>query len=217
MNLLVDAHVFDDVHQGSRTYIKGLYGELIRLMPETSFFLASYNTANLQKEFGSHANVRYIQLKQSKIFRLLFEFPFIIRDYKIDYAHFQYISPPYKNCKQIVTTHDILFKDFKNLFPLKYRILNDILFRISAKKADVLFTVSEYSKQRISQHYKIPAIDIGVTTNGISRDFLAETINNNEADLKLKYDLKNYILYVSRIEPRKNHLLLLEAFSDLKL
>lgn len=38
MKLLVDAHVFDEGFQGSRTYIKGLYIEMVRLKPDWHFF-----------------------------------------------------------------------------------------------------------------------------------------------------------------------------------
>lgn len=217
MNLLVDAHVFDETHQGSRTYLKGLYNELIRRMPDTSFFFAAYNVASLRPEIGDYPNVHFVQLKRNKVLRLLFEFPVIIKKHKIDYAHFQYVSPPFKNCKQIVTTHDILFKDFKQYFPLRYRVLNNLLFYISAKRADILLTVSEYSRQRIAQHYAIPVKEIGVTPNGISNAFLEPVNPVKSNELKLKYGLENFILYVSRVEPRKNHLLLLRAFSELKL
>ena len=217
MNLLIDAHVFDDIHQGTRTYIKGLYGELIILMPNTSFFFAAYDIRNLQSELGNHPNVKFIQLKQRKVLRLLLEIPLIIWKHKIDYAHFQYISPPVRNCKHIVTTHDILFKDFKRLFPLKYRVLKDLLFRISAIRADILLTVSEYSKERISEHYKIPIQRIEVTLNGVSKQFLTTDFNFDFDGIRSKYKIGKYILYVSRIEPRKNHLLLLMAFQELRL
>lgn len=217
MNLLIDAHVFDEIHQGTRTYIKGLYGELIARMPTTSFFFAAYDIDNLRSEIGNHPNVYFVKLKNKKFLRLLWEIPLIIRRYKIDYAHFQYISPPIRNCKHIVTTHDILFKDFKNLFPLKYRVIKNCLFWISAKRADILLTVSEYSRKSIAKHYKIPMEKIGLTLNGVSKEFLTTELSDDFSVIKARYKIDKYILYVSRIEPRKNHLFLLKAFQELRL
>lgn len=217
MNLLVDAHVFDETHQGSRTYLKGLYRELVKLLPHTSFYFAAYNFESIRNEIGDHPNVHFVQLKRGKYLRLLIEFPYLIRKHKINYAHFQYISPPIKNCKTIVTVHDILFKDFKNLFPLKYRLVNNFLFRISAKRANVLLTVSEYSRQRIAWHYEIPINRIGITPNGIATGVYEAVNPGGESNIRRKYNIDQYILYVSRIEPRKNHLLLLRAFSELRL
>lgn len=213
---MVDAHVFDETHQGSRTYLKGLYSEVVKLMPDACFYFAAYNFKNVQSEIEDHPNVYFVQLKRGKYLRLLVEMPYLIWKYKIDYAHFQYISPFLKNCKCIVTVHDILFKDFRSLFPLKYRIINGFLFRLSAKRADVLLTVSEYSRQRISLHYEIPVNKIGITPNGISQDFFG-VANSGRGEIKQKYNLDQYILYVSRIEPRKNHLLLFRAFFELRL
>ncbi|MEQ1585080.1 MAG: glycosyltransferase family 1 protein [Cyclobacteriaceae bacterium] len=217
MRILVDAHVLDETHQGTRTYIKGLYSELVRLMPNATFFFVSYNLDNLKSEIGQHSNVQFLPIKRGKLLRLLFEIPFIIWKNKIDFAHFQYVSPPIKNCKHIVTIHDVLFKDYKKFFPLKYRVMNDVLFRISAIRADILFTVSHYSQQRISVHYKISEERIGITPNGISHEFLASDESDVSKKINSRYDLDKFILYVSRIEPRKNHLILLRAFLDLKL
>jgi len=217
MRILVDAHVLDEPHQGTRTYIKGLYCELIMLRPDIVFYFASYNLENLKSEIGYFPNVKYLQFKRRKILRLLWEIPYLIWKYKIEYAHFQYVSPPIKNCKHIVTTHDILFKDFKELFPLKYRLVNDFLFRISAVRADILFSVSNYCRQRISFHYKIPIERIGITPNGTAREFTDSEGVSDENEISSKYDLSQFILYVSRIEPRKNHMFLLKAFVELEL
>lgn len=41
MNVLVDMHVFDDKHQGTRTYLRGLYLELIYIAKNWRFFFSS--------------------------------------------------------------------------------------------------------------------------------------------------------------------------------
>lgn len=210
-------HLFDDRPQGSRTYLKGLYSELILLSKSTFIFhFLAYDIDNLQKVFGNHENVIYVKLKRrNSLYRLLIDIPHLIKKYKIDYSHFQYISPFVKTGKYIITIHDILFEqnEFKNFFPLKYRMINSFFFRLSARKADILLTVSEYSKIKISEIYKIPLNKIHVTTNAVEGEF--ENIVSNQKPSSFFHE--KYILYVSRVEPRKNHLLLIKAFLDLKL
>ncbi|MDG1571471.1 glycosyltransferase family 1 protein [Robiginitalea sp. M366] len=217
LNILVDAHVFDGKHQGTRTYLKGLYIALFRLCPNWTFFMVAKNTENLEIEFGKHPHVHYLKLtSKNKFKRLLIEFPSIIKKNNIDYAHFQYISPLLKNCKHIVTTHDILFeqKEFRKYFPLKYRLVNGLLFRLSAKRADILLTVSNYSKSKISELYRIPLENIHLTFNGVEKDFY-QLNRNYQTEEYIKG--KKYILYVSRIEPRKNHITVLRAFFESRI
>ncbi|GGG36540.1 glycosyltransferase family 4 protein [Bizionia arctica] len=213
MNILVDGHVFDDKYQGTRSYLKGLYLALIPICKDWNFFIAASNIDNLKKEFGEFDNLQFVPLKRSnKFHRLIVDFPSIIRRYDIDYSHFQYTIPPIIRGKYIVTVHDILFeqKEFKSFFPLKTRIINHFLHKLSSRKADVLLTVSEFSKQKILEFYKINAEDIFVTPNAVNDDFYLENESYVETPSK-------YIMYVSRIEPRKNHLSLLQAFTELKL
>ena len=189
MNILIDAHIFDDKYQGTRTYLKGLYAALIPLAKDWNFYFVANDIDNLKNEFGVSPNVYYIQLKsKSKYNRLLLELPRIIKENMIDCAHYQYITPFFKNCKTIVTTHDILFKEkrFKKYFPLKYRLINGALFKISAKKADVLLTVSEYSKEKIIEYYNLPEDKVYVTPNAVSPDFIC----NNKGAVKKKYNLE---------------------------
>ena len=53
MKLLVDAHLFDEQHQGTRTYLKGLYSELIPIAKDWHFFLVAHDIENLKSEFGN--------------------------------------------------------------------------------------------------------------------------------------------------------------------
>jgi glycosyltransferase involved in cell wall biosynthesis len=216
MRLFVDAHVFDETLQGSRTYIKGLYRELIRDSPDINFFLGAHDIENLKAEFGDHNNVKYIRyFIRNKYLRLGIYIPFIILKFKIDISHYQYITPLFRFSKQILTIHDILFLDFPEFFPLGYRFRNNILFRHSAKRADFLLTVSDYSNRRISEHFKINNRNILVIPNGVAEEYF--DYDRKLPDVREKYKLDRYILCVSRIEPRKNHAILVRAFSELDL
>lgn len=213
MKILVDAHVFDGKFQGTRTYLQGIYENLVN-HKDIEFYFAACNIDNLKKIFGSDDNVHYVRLKSgNSLKRLAFEIPYIIRKYKIDYAHFQYIAPLLKSCKEINTIHDLLFLDYPYYFPLLYRFKNKFLFKISAKRADILLTVSNYSKDEIVRHFDINPSKIKITPNGV----LCSDNEINYVDVKSKYGLQKYILTVSRIEPRKNHQMLLRAFVDMKL
>lgn len=218
MNLLVDAHCFDyNTSEGVNSYIRGLYSELIIIAKDIHFYIVAANIAKVKKVFGEHENVTYIPLtSKNKIYRLLIEFPNIIKRNGIDVAHFQYTSPLIKNCRTIVTLHDILFKDFPSMFPLGYRLSKGIRFRFSAKRADLLLTVSEYSKDRITYHYNIPKERIVVTPNAVSTDF-ANVDRETAKQFVASKSIDKYILYVSRIEPRKNQVDLLRAYIDLHL
>lgn len=207
LSVFVDCHVFDGIFQGSRSYIKGLYSSLIQMAPDILFYLAAYDLDNLKKEFGIHDNVFYLKYKsRNKFYRLAIDIPFLIKKHRIDYAHFQYIRPLIKTCKEIVTIHDVLFLDYPEYFSLKYRIVYNFLFKFTAKTSDILLTVSNYSKERISLYYSINKENIFVTPNGIS------LVNGSS----ISFD-NNFILYVSRIEPRKNHIALLRAFVETRL
>lgn len=214
INIFVDCHVLDGSYQGTTTYIKGLYSEAIK-DKRFNFYFAANDINRLQQTFGESVNVYYIKYPViNKYFRLLFAIPYLIKKYNIDYAHFQYIVPPIKLCKYINTIHDILFMDYPEFFPESYKLRNKFLFSWSAKKSDIVATVSSYSSARLSHHFSIDSI---ITPNAVNPDYYEsydkKTILNQ---VKVTYGFDKYWLYVSRWEPRKNHHSLLRCFTENK-
>ena len=213
MKLLVDCHGFDSrISQGITSYIKGIYTILPKINKEIEYYFVATDIDNIMSIFGEADNIHYIPLtSKNRIHRLFFEIPNIIKKNGIDIAHFQYVAPLIKNCKTIITLHDVLFLDYPQYFPTSYKLSKSFPFKLSAKRADLLCTVSEYSRKRISAHYGIEESEIIVTPNAVDEEFY-----NVEGEKPTDFPDK-YILYVSRVEPRKNHKIIVEAFSRLKL
>lgn len=212
IKILVDGRWFDSYYSGVTTYLKGLYNAIAQDEKFDVTVIGS-DIVKLKNEFP--VNVSFIELRSNSNFkRLYFDLPKIIERNDFDYAHFQYICPIIKSCKYIVTLHDLLFLDFKKSFPLSFILKNTFLFYISAIRSDMLLTVSEFSRKHIARHFRINENNIHVTPNGILECFSDIT---DVKDIRSKYDVDNYILFVSRLEPRKNHIMLLKAFVDLEL
>jgi len=217
-NILVDCYVFEGEFQGTRTFIKETYTELflIELSKEkikrNAYYLISNNTSNLKDEFGEFDFVFFIEsnFKNHKL-RLLFEFNYFIIKYKIDFAHFQYVVPPLKLCKYVITIHDILFCKNKIYFTKWYRFKNYFSFYFSYLLSDIITTVSNDSKNDIIKYFPYKK-DIIITPNGIKNEFFNYNVNYNKNVFLVAHNLNNYILYVSRFEPRKNHFNLLKAY-----
>jgi glycosyltransferase involved in cell wall biosynthesis len=218
IRIFVDAHSFDKEHQGTRTFIRRIYTELVNL-PGNNYqlFFGAVNTDALRLELADIAGARFLKYRfGSTLLRLLIDVPRIIRREKIDFAHFQYITPPIRFCRYIVTTHDVLFRDFPGYFSWAYRISRHFLFSHSINRSDIATTVSEYSLDAIRRALSVKWMII--TPNSIdpelfelydqmaSRRFVAERIGKGKL-----------ILCVSRFEPRKNQAVLLSAYEKMRL
>lgn len=217
MRTLVDCHWFDARTEGVTTYLRSIYTRLIAERPDVEFVMAASDTGKLRQTFGDAPNVRYVRLRSSsRMARLLVEYPRIARRLRPDAVHFQYMLPPLMPGRKVVTLHDLLFLDFPHLFPPHYRLTRRLAFGRSARMADALLTVSEYSRRSIARHLGIDADRITVTPNEVSDEFL-DVDRAAAREFARSRGIERYILNVSRLEPRKNQLALLRAFDELGL
>ena len=108
------------------------------------------------------------------------------------------------------TLHDVGFEDYPELYDKLSLWYHRFSAWLAVRKAWHIFTVSEFSKERIIENYTCDQDRISVTHLGIAPYFSAEKFQS----IVEKYDLeaKNYILYIGRIEPKKNILNMIEAY-----
>jgi glycosyltransferase involved in cell wall biosynthesis len=212
MKIFVDCHSFDDGGQGVVSYICNLYSGTEFSTKNIQVYLAANNIGQLKNYFD---NKKYYYLRypsKNKYMRLLFYIPYFQMKYKIDVSHFQYYVPLIKIGKWVVTIHDVLFLEFPLLFPSIYRLKNRFLFFISLFRADIVLTVSNYSKKKIREYYSLTK-EIFVVPNCVVCSEATKTISNRT----LVQKKRKFILFVGRIEKRKNHILLCDLYIQSKL
>ncbi len=220
MKIFVDGYSLHKENQGTKTFILELYNQLLETHPNIKITLGIRNEAkiNMIKHFGKKIDI-YVYRLPTRMLVLNLEVPYLIYKKKIELAHFQYWIPwlKFNSCKYLVTIHDVLFLSFKKEFPKSYYYTRKIIFKINASMADITSTVSNFSRSEIHNKMNVKK-DIYVIRNGVS-DLFFNKKNIKPID-KNKYNLeipKKYILCVSRIEPRKNHHLMIQLFLDLEL
>ncbi|MBX2871341.1 MAG: glycosyltransferase family 4 protein [Saprospiraceae bacterium] len=218
--LLIDARVLEGEAQGSATYLRELYRAFMDAYgKQYELFFAAENEQAIRDQFPEQYRFGFIPLHTGSRTRLYGQvFPKLIKEWKIDWAHFQYMVPFFKKCGHIVTTHDVLFLDFPQQFPWTYRTSRRVLFKLAFWNSDIKVTVSDYSKRAISQHFGVRGEEIVVTPNAVRAQYFEEHDKGEiRQELEAQHGIKDFVLFVSRLEQRKNHRLLLEAFEKLKL
>jgi len=118
------------------------------------------------------------------------------------------------HCGLVVTIHDLVAFLFPETIPLKYGAYMRYLLRQAVKKADKIIAVSYHTKQDLIRILKVPLDKIVVIHEAPSPIFSPYDKKEARARLKQQYGItKKFIYHLGNIEPRKNLIVLLEAFT----
>lgn len=214
----LDMHSVDGIHQGSRTHCLELFSRAARLGTEFTFvaFLAEPERLREEAAGFSLSNVELVTMKhQSSPARLLLQLPLLAQKQRLDLLHTQYIVPPLCPCPTAVTVHDTLFESHPQFFEKAFTYRSKLLVRYSSRKSDLVFTVSGFSRQEMLRRYNLREDRVTNIANGVD---LVRFRPGSDGALEVQaLGLKPgaYLLTVGRLEPRKNHAGLLNAYSKL--
>jgi glycosyltransferase involved in cell wall biosynthesis len=148
--------------------------------------------------------------------RLPFVVPALALRDRLSVLHSQYIAPPFSLVPDVVTIHDILFETHPELFEGAFSERSVGLIRRTARRAAVVLTVSEFSRRALVDRYHLPPEKVLVTPNGVDREAF-RPLQTEPAGIRERYRLDGpFVLFVGRIEPRKNLPRLIRAFSRIR-
>lgn len=125
------------------------------------------------------------------------------------------VSP---RAKLAITVHDLSPTITPEFYNLRRRLWHKFLnYRQAYQRANIIFAVSEYTKQYLIRIYDVGAEKIKVVYPGIDhRVFNPEIDYFRLRSVRNRYSLPGeYILFLNTIEPRKNLVNLVKAFKSL--
>ncbi|MCO6509526.1 MAG: glycosyltransferase family 4 protein [Aridibacter famidurans] len=128
--------------------------------------------------------------------------------------------PIFNKSRVVVTVHDVIAEKNPHLiFPnRRSRYFWNLKLNLAIKQSDIVLTVSDYSRERICEHFGLPDSRLRVVNEGARGDFRVLPVNGNMVSVLSKYGLlpgSRFLLYVGGISPHKNLGSLVEAFVEM--
>jgi glycosyltransferase involved in cell wall biosynthesis len=125
--------------------------------------------------------------------------------------------PRFSPVKTVCTIFDLAFLHFPEMFDKKdlFKLVN--WTKLSIRDANHIVTISEFSKQDIIKQYKVDKSKVTIAFPGFDENFFNPAKKADIVKVLDKYKIKdNYIIYIGTMQPRKNLVRLIEAFSKVE-
>lgn len=106
-----------------------------------------------------------------------------------------------RSMRVVQTLHDVQHLDLPHLFSKAELAYRRWSYERSARHADLVITISEFSRTQIMKHLDVPAERIAVVPLGVDSTAFVPSFEQRE----------NFVLYPARGWPHKNHSRLVEA------
>lgn len=128
-----------------------------------------------------------------------------------------FVLPPTRARRTLVTVHDLAFLFYPNAaMPGLQRYLNVVVPR-SVRRADHLLADSQNTAKDLQEQWQVDPATITVVQGGVDHDHFRPVTDASEiARVRSHYNLGDapYVFALSRLEPRKNFIRLIESFAQ---
>jgi glycosyltransferase involved in cell wall biosynthesis len=215
MRIAIDAHSIGSGQSGNETYYRSLLTSLLRLDSENDYRI--YYTRRGALDRLGLRNGRFTPQPiwpTNSFVRIPFGVPRELRSRPVDVFHAQFIVPPFVKCRTVTTIPDIAYEHYPEFFPRFHVAWSSKLVPWSARRADHVITVSHYSKADLVNLYKIDPDKVTVTYEAAAEEFCVRDRGQAREYIARHYGIdRPIVLYVGRLQGRKNLVRLIEAYS----
>jgi glycosyltransferase involved in cell wall biosynthesis len=216
MNIAIDVHSLGSQSGGNETYIRQLLLGLELDQSDNQYDLlytypAALNYRIIDRRFS------FTQIPKNPISRICAALPRLLKKRQPQVFHCQYVQPPFTKTKTVLSIHDLAHEHFPEFFHPVEALRMKTLVRWSAKRASHIMTISEFSAADIARRFDLPREKITVAYLAASSDFHPRDKEQSKEHLACTYGIDfSFILYVGRIQARKNLPRLVEAYARLR-
>ncbi len=202
MKIVIDCRYLGE--SGIGTYVENIVDELIDNHPENNYLLITLKDSY----YTNRKNVAILKtgIKPFSIKEYTFFPTKRINTYDVYFTPYFNIPSGIK-IPVFPTIHDAIFWDLPELSTSCGRFIRSLFVKRAIRKAIAIFTVSQFSKERIKFHFNVPK-KIYIIHNSI-----AKSLREYQPQSPKKEDT---IVYVGNIKAHKGLKVLLEAFFKAK-
>jgi len=213
MRFAVDAHAIGRRLTGNEVYVRSLLNAFATLDRESEF-ITYLSMDDAEAWVPSRFPVR--RIAGNPFIRLGCDLALKLSRDRAELLHVQYTAPLGCSVPVVVSVHDVSFLEHPDDFPLYRALQLRLTVRHTIRKAARILTGSEFSRDCIARAYDLDPDRISVVPNAAAGCF-----HPVRREAALPYMLKRFgmaapfVLSVGDLQPRKNHIGLIEAFARL--
>ncbi len=217
MHIAIDAHSVGSGLAGVETYITNLIEALAASGGANRYTLYVTKGRSGDRFAGRwpHVSVRRT-LPHTPFIRIPVTFPVELRRHPADLLHVQFTAPPFAPCPVVATIHDLSFEHLPETFNRRSWMQLRLTVRRTARTAAHIIAPSEFSRRDLIETYAVAPERVSVTGAAAAPHFRPAAADA-VAEARRRYGIDgDYVLAVGSIQPRKNLVRLVRAYSDLR-
>jgi glycosyltransferase involved in cell wall biosynthesis len=141
--------------------------------------------------------------------------PGVARRLHLDVLHSPHYTRPLTrlSCASVVGIMDMTLFLLPEYHVWEKRVFFQRVIPAAVRRADRLIAISESTKRDVQRHLNVPAERIDVTPLAVSAEYRPDVPSERVSTVRRRYELpERFVLYVGRLEPRKNLPRLLDAY-----
>ncbi len=185
--------------------VEELVSAFVQLTQETGDELVLYVPRSYEMRTHQHVTLKVLHWPGRILwtqFRLGWELVVHPPDFFLDISNFIPLMAMFSRTRNFFVTHDLAFLDFPRRYPLSTRTFLTFGHWYSGLLSERVFAVSEYTRSRIEHHFPRWIQKTTVVQFGLRKSFL-ENLRRVEIPITPRSS-KPYLLFVGRIDPKKN-------------